>query len=105
MIRIVKLHFKAENIQRFEELFRQVYPQISTFSGCKKLKLWQSKSNPAIFFTYSIWEQESDLEKYRNSELFKSVWGKTKVLFAQRAEAWSVEEVDKDTLPMESYMV
>ena len=34
---------------------------------------------------------EEDLEKYRKSELFKGVWAKTKILFAEKAEAWTLE--------------
>jgi len=43
------------------------------------------------FFTYSKWEKESDLETYRNSELFKGVWATTKPMFEAKANAWSVD--------------
>ncbi|MFZ0490789.1 MAG: antibiotic biosynthesis monooxygenase, partial [Salegentibacter sp.] len=36
---------------------------------------------------------EAALENYRNSELFKEVWAKTKVFFNDRPEAWSVDKV------------
>ena len=37
------------------------------------------------------WEKESDLETYRNTELFKGVWATTKPMFASKAGAWSVD--------------
>jgi hypothetical protein len=30
------------------------------------LELYQDKNNKSIFFTYSYWETENDLENYRN---------------------------------------
>ena len=50
------------------------------------------KTNPEIFFTYSYWENKQDLENYRNSELFKDVWAKTKVFFNDKPLAWSVDK-------------
>ncbi len=47
---------------------------------------------PEIFFTYSKWESEQDLDEYRRSELFQLVWGKTKMMFADKPEAWSLEK-------------
>ncbi|MFN7100290.1 MAG: putative quinol monooxygenase, partial [Flavobacterium sp.] len=51
------------------------------------------KSNPSIFFTYSYWESEADLENYRNSALFKEVWAYTKAFFNDKPEAWSVDKL------------
>jgi len=36
-----------------------------------------------------MWESEEALNAYRKSELFGSVWPKTKACFANPAEAWS----------------
>jgi quinol monooxygenase YgiN len=63
---------------------------IRDFEGCVSLELLQDVSHPNIFFTYSQWEREDHLSAYRNSELFKEVWGSTKKLFKDKPEAWSV---------------
>jgi heme-degrading monooxygenase HmoA len=55
--------------------------------------LYQDKNNPSIFFTYSFWETEQDLENYRQSALFDDVWTFTKKLFNDKPEAWSVNKV------------
>ncbi|UII76100.1 antibiotic biosynthesis monooxygenase [Flagellimonas sp. HMM57] len=94
LIRIVKLTFKSENIASFKQIFETTKSGILTFEGCTLVELYQDLKNPCIFFTYSFWEKESDLENYRKSDFFKGVWGNTKTLFSEKPEAWSVEKVD-----------
>ncbi|MCC6726657.1 MAG: antibiotic biosynthesis monooxygenase, partial [Saprospiraceae bacterium] len=47
-----------------------------------------------VLFTLSYWEDVAALERSRQSELFRTTWAKTKVLFADRAQAWTVELVE-----------
>ena len=89
--RIVKMEFQEEKVTSFLANFETVKHNIRTFKGCLLLELWRDKNQPTIFFTYSKWEKESDLENYRNSELFKGVWATTKPMFACKAGAWSVD--------------
>ncbi|MDO9595903.1 MAG: antibiotic biosynthesis monooxygenase family protein [Lutibacter sp.] len=96
-IRIVKMNFKESNIALFLENFNQNKEKIRNFKGCSLLELYRDKNDTNTFFTYSYWESEADLEAYRNSELFKVVWGKAKVLFNNKAEAWSVDKVQSLT--------
>lgn len=91
--RIVKMSFQPEKINEFKTIFKENNVFISSFKGCKHVELMQDKNDPNIFFTYSIWENENFLEEYRKSALFESVWSKTKVLFNDKPEAWSVEDV------------
>lgn len=92
-IRIVKMEFQAEKVNAFLEHFEQIKTRIRNFPGCLHLELYRDKNDKNIFFTYSKWEQESDLENYRNSLLFKEVWSVTKPRFTKKAEAWSVDVV------------
>ena len=94
LIRIVKLSFEEGNIDKFLENFNINKKNIRNFEGCRLLQLLRDKNNPNIFFSYSYWESEEHLENYRNSELFKSVWKKTKVLFNNKPEAWSVDTIE-----------
>jgi heme-degrading monooxygenase HmoA len=91
MIRIVKLHFKKEKLSDFIAHFEMVKKKINAFPGCKGMKLLQDKKSENIVFTYSEWETEQDLENYRQSALFQSIWPVIKAWFDQRAEAWSTE--------------
>lgn len=89
--RIVKMEFKAENVEEFLQNFNANKTKIRNFSGCNHLELLRDRHNTSRFFTYSYWEDETALENYRNSDLFKGVWAKTKVLFTEKPEAWSLE--------------
>ena len=90
IVRIVQMTFHQEHIKTFTDLFEGRKHTIRGFKGCTHLELWQDSKNPAIFFTYSHWESEADLDHYRFSEFFKDTWGKTKALFAEKPQAWSV---------------
>ena len=91
--RIVKMTFKPEHVSVFLTQFERDKKHIRGFEGCLHLELLNDKNNPNIFFTYSKWQDESFLEKYRHSDLFSSVWKQTKILFAEKAEAWTVNSV------------
>ena len=93
-VRIVKMSFEPSKIDIFLKNFNNSKEKIRNTSGCRLLELYRDKNEPSIFFTYSYWESEQDLENYRNSDLFKSVWAKTKVLFNDKPVAWSVDKVD-----------
>lgn len=93
--RIVKMTFKPEEVPTFLALFEKNKKLIASFEGCTHLELLNDVNSSNIFFTYSKWNGENFLENYRNSELFASVWKQTKVLFAEKAEAWSVKSISK----------
>ncbi len=84
--------FEKENIPSFERIFEASSPRIRSFPGCLHLELLQDKDNPRVFFTYSHWESEADLQAYRESDFFREVWGQTRQLFAERPRAWSLNK-------------
>lgn len=90
IVRIVQMTFDPSKVDEFLELFNDRKQLIRTFKGCHHLELWQEAGDSNIFFTYSKWESEEHLDHYRFSELFKDTWSKTKVLFAGKPKAWSV---------------
>ena len=92
-VRIVKLSFHQENIPAFLENFEEMKEKIRNASGNRLLELYQDRNNPDVFFTYSYWETEEDLENYRHSELFDGIWSFTKKLFNAKPEAWSVDKL------------
>lgn len=92
-VRIVKMSFHEENIPAFLENFELNKEKIRNAPGNRFLELYQDKINKSIFFTYSYWETEADLENYRKSELFIEVWSFTKKLFNDKPEAWSVDKL------------
>ncbi len=88
--RIVKMEFHHDKVDDFKSIFKENWQLIAGFNGCKHIELLQDNLNPNIFFTFSIWENEDALNIYRQSDLFNGVWSKTKILFNNKPEAWTV---------------
>ncbi|HAQ37746.1 MAG TPA: antibiotic biosynthesis monooxygenase [Saprospiraceae bacterium] len=89
--RIVKMHFTPEKINEFLEIFETSNQLIRNYQGCKSLILLRDIQNENVFFTISTWENELVLENYRGSALFNETWAKTKILFSEKAVAWSTQ--------------
>lgn len=92
LVRIVKMSLHSKFIKEFQEMFEEKKDFIKNSHGCNLLELYQDKNNPTIFFTYSYWEHENDLENYKNSDFFKKVWAQTKTYFNDKPEAWSLNK-------------
>jgi quinol monooxygenase YgiN len=93
LIRIVKLSFHLENIPAFLQIFENSKEKIRNSNGCRLLDLYNDKNDKGVFFTYSYWDSEDDLNNYRYSDFFIEVWSKTKPLFNRKPEAWSVDRL------------
>lgn len=93
LIRIVRMTFLPEKITDFLEIFNNSKNLIRNFENCQHLELLQDADNPAIFMTYSHWKDADALENYRKSELFRTTWAKTKVLFADKPLAFSSKKI------------
>lgn len=93
MIRIVKLSIKNEYVDSFKDFFESRKIAIRNFEGCTHLELWQDHTNPTVFYTYSHWDDQMNLDEYRISELFKSTWSVVKPWFDHKAEAFSAHKL------------
>jgi heme-degrading monooxygenase HmoA len=92
IIRIVKMTFREDEVPEFLRIFDTSKTFIRSMPGCRHLELLQDTASPNIFFTCSHWDSENDLNNYRNSGLFGEVWKKTKALFSDKPQAWSLEQ-------------
>ena len=95
LIRIVRMTFQTEKTEEFLEIFEQSKQKIRAMQGCSFLELWQDLDAANVFITRSHWDSVEDLNHYRDSELFKNTWSKTKVLFAEKPLAFSSQVVSK----------
>lgn len=94
--RVVKMTFHPEKVETFlQDVFEASKSKIRAFPGCQSMELLRDTAAPNILFTLSVWDSEDALNAYRGSELFQSTWAKTKVLFADKAQAWSMELLDQ----------
>ena len=93
LIRYVRMTFREESTDEFQAIFEASKDKIRAMAGCQYLELLRDINNPNIFMTHSHWDSEIDLNNYRNSELFRTTWAKTKILFAEKPLAFSVESI------------
>jgi heme-degrading monooxygenase HmoA len=93
LIRYVRMTFQEDKTEAFQEIFESSKAKIRSMKGCLHLELMRDINQPNIYMTHSHWESETDLTNYRDSELFKTTWAKTKVLFAEKPLAFSVESL------------
>lgn len=94
--RIVKLTIKEEHLSEFAEIFAHSKEKIANQPGCHHVEMLQDCNDPRLCFTYSMWDDQESLDDYRRSELFGTVWPRTKALFDDNPEAWSL--VVRDTV-------
>ncbi len=81
--------FRPDRVPEFLALFEATAPRIRSAPGCRHLALWEDERFPNILSTYSLWDDAEALERYRESDLFRSTWAKTKPLFAAPPTAHS----------------
>ncbi len=93
IVRIVKLTMKEEEATTFKTYFATVCKDIRAQKGCNLLQAWQDIHQPNIFFTYSIWDSEQDLDTYRYSTFFAGFWKTVKPWFGAKAEVWSFDKI------------
>ena len=89
--RIVKLTFKEQHLPAFISIWNESKKKIIAQEGCHFAEMMQSRVPNNVCFTYSVWDTEDALNKYRHSELFEKVWSKTKVLFDDKPQAWTTD--------------
>lgn len=92
IIRIVRMHFTEAGASKFLEIFNQNKEAIRNFAGCSHLELLSDSDAPYCFTTLSHWDTSLSLDVYRKSALFAEVWGQVKSLFAERAQAFSLNK-------------
>lgn len=91
--RIVKLTMQENEIETFKTYFATVCEIIRSQEGCHLLQAWQDIHHPEIFFTYSIWTAEEDLDRYRDSAFFLKFWKTVKPWFGAKTEVWSFNKI------------
>jgi quinol monooxygenase YgiN len=84
------MHFTEAGLQEFLEIFHTNKIAIRNSEGCTHLELLKDADNEFTYTTLSHWRDDECLERYRKSELFASVWGRVKTLFAERTQAFSL---------------
>lgn len=87
--------FREDEVDSFLKIFHESKENIRAFTGCTHLELLRDVHQSNVFSTYSFWESEANLNKYRQSDLFSGVWTSTKKLFSEKPQAHSYDQVIK----------
>ena len=91
--RVVQMHFAAEGVKLFSELFKKHRVAMASVEGCLSLEVFSVADKPFSYATISKWQSPEHLENYRQSELFNTIWKKIKPYFASKAEAFTLIEI------------
>ncbi|MBT3791577.1 MAG: antibiotic biosynthesis monooxygenase [Rhodospirillales bacterium] len=62
--------------------------------GCTAEKLLRSLDRPGLFISYSEWDSQVDIDRYRDSEDHKSIQSESRALQGGRAVVWRYEVVE-----------
>lgn len=89
IVRVVHMFFKPEFETEFLQLFDSRKELIRHFPGCQSVALVKNHENLCAYSTISLWQSADNLELYRQSDLFKDTWSKTKIGFSAPPRAIS----------------
>lgn len=95
LVRIVRMTFQPDMLADFHAIFDRSKAHIRAFPGNHHLELLRDPENPAVRITHSLWESVDALEAYRHSDLFRTTWAATKLLFAEKPIAFSGEKLEE----------
>lgn len=90
ILRIVRLTFHPENVDAFKAIFDESKDLIAAFDGCIEVKLKRDQELQNVYYTVSKWKSNDHLNSYRKSALFEKTWTKTKLLFSDKPQAFSL---------------
>lgn len=84
------MEFSPQKVDSFLTLFEEVKRKIADQRGCVHLELCKDADLDHVYYTFSKWESEGDLNNYRHSDFFEDTWTKTKALFGGKPKAYSL---------------
>jgi heme-degrading monooxygenase HmoA len=87
--------FRPEEVPAFLSIWEENKGKISSFPGVNGVELLRDEAEAHIYYTFSRWDGPAHLEAYRKSELFKGVWSRTRVLFGDKPQAYSLVKPDE----------
>ncbi len=88
ILRLVGLPVNPERVIDLEDTFARAQPRIAALPNCHHVSLLRTGSDDEPdYLTLSIWTDREDLETYRRSDLFKSIWPPIRATL--RAEPWA----------------
>ncbi|NOZ46012.1 MAG: antibiotic biosynthesis monooxygenase [Chlorobi bacterium] len=91
--RIVKMSIKKDKVADFIKYFEIFNEKIKKFDGCEHHDFLEDKNAQNIFFTYTTWKTERQIERYRRSETHRLHKEKMQEFYNKEDTAWTVEKM------------
>ena len=91
--RIVRLTITESKAESFYDFVKPRIKEIRKFPGCIKVDLYEDNSDTRVYYTISQWESEKDLNEYRKSKLFGTIWPIVKPWFSEKPITYSLNEI------------
>ena len=86
------MEFQPDHVDDFLAHFSTIKSLIRAYPGVQHVELHRDADHSSVFYTYSNWNSLSELEIYRQSDLFKGAWSQAKKWFAAKPQAFSLRE-------------
>jgi len=91
IVRLVSLRFHPDRVEEFKQLYQKIHRQIRSSPGCLHLQLVVDNEGEGECFTISYWRSQEDLDRYRSSPFFRSIWPRVKAMLREKPWAKSFE--------------
>lgn len=91
--RIVKMSVKKDKVKDFVRYFEKYNEEIKIFDGCEHHDFLEDKNDASVFFTYTTWKSERQIERYRRSETHRLHKQKLQEFYEKDDSAWTVEKI------------
>ncbi len=83
-LRLTYLHFSSENRGKAKEVYMaEVAPVIRNQKGNKEVLFLEPVENGEEFISYSLWENEEDMEEFESSPDYVKAIGRIKELVSK----------------------
>lgn len=92
--RIVRLAFEIDKENEFLKVFENHQLYMISSKVCSSLNLKKDLKSEGVYFTHSVWNSEEALSHYRSSVYFQDIWKKIKPWFVERAQAWTLTNIE-----------
>ncbi|OFX61669.1 MAG: hypothetical protein A2046_04560 [Bacteroidetes bacterium GWA2_30_7] len=92
IVRIVKMQVNESNKVLFKQTLKDYQPLLKKQKGCMQIDMLNDKKIKDIYYSYTIWDNEENLKKYKNSDFYKELSSKVLPLCEKEPQAWTVDE-------------
>ncbi len=84
---------KEAHVDSFKKRIPIISIEVRRVSGCMHNDIFRDKNKDNVFYSYTIWNSEEDIEKYLNSQYYKEIWNDLWDYFKIEPQAWKIDNI------------